>query len=179
MIMKIKKLELMDFSVFKKAEIEFSDGINVFIGENATGKSHLLKLLYCILKANEKAENGWHKITGIETLLPQKLIGIFRPDKDGIGRLVNRKVGRGSGTVQMETDFGEIAFKLTTFGNFSMQHNSLRRSERSLFIPSREAFAMFEGFLAAVEERELSFDDTYRDLCLALSSTRTKGKRLR
>lgn len=176
--MKIQQLELKKISVFKSTTLEFSDGINVFIGENATGKSHLLKLLYCILKANEKSENGGHKITSLETLLPLKLVRTFLPDNDAIGRLVNRRVGRGSGTVRLKTDFGEIAFKLTTLGKFTLEQNSLKRSERSLFIPSREAFALFEGFLAAVEERELSFDDTYRDLCLALSSSLTKGPRL-
>lgn len=36
---------------------------------------------------------------------------------------------------------------------------------------------MFEGFVQAYEERELSFDETYRDLCVQLSGSQLRGKR--
>jgi len=44
--MAVKKIEIKDFNIFKDFELEFSPGINVFIGENGTGKTQLLKLLY-------------------------------------------------------------------------------------------------------------------------------------
>ncbi|MEK7257758.1 MAG: AAA family ATPase, partial [Bacteroidota bacterium] len=43
---KIKRLELENFTCFGKVGMDFSPGINVFIGENGTGKTHLLKVLY-------------------------------------------------------------------------------------------------------------------------------------
>ena len=46
----IKTLKLSNFTVFKEAELEFSPGLNVIVGENGTGKSHLLKLAYTILR---------------------------------------------------------------------------------------------------------------------------------
>jgi energy-coupling factor transporter ATP-binding protein EcfA2 len=178
--MKIKQLTLQKFCAFEQASLEFSSGLNVFIGENATGKSHLLKLLYSILKANEKAEkNGSSKATGLETLLAQKLIGVFRPHEDALGRLVYRRVGRGSGAVEMKADSADLRFTVSTLGNLAIQRNTLPSTQRCIFVPSREAFAMYEGFLAAIESRELSFDDTYRDLCLALSAAPSKGKRLK
>ena len=45
-MMAIKTMKVENFTVFKNMEVEFSPGINVFIGENGTGKTHLLKLLY-------------------------------------------------------------------------------------------------------------------------------------
>lgn len=42
----IKKLIMNNYTLFEKQAIEFDDGINVFIGENGTGKTHILKLLY-------------------------------------------------------------------------------------------------------------------------------------
>jgi len=48
--MAVQKIAINNFTVFKKTEIEFCDGINVFIGENGTGKTHLLKLIYLICK---------------------------------------------------------------------------------------------------------------------------------
>jgi predicted ATPase len=44
--MAIKSIDIENFTVFEKVQIDFSPGINVFIGENGTGKTHLLKLLY-------------------------------------------------------------------------------------------------------------------------------------
>jgi predicted ATP-dependent endonuclease of OLD family len=42
---KISRLELENFTCFAKAEMDFSSGINVFIGENGTGKTHILKAM--------------------------------------------------------------------------------------------------------------------------------------
>ena len=44
--MAIQTITIDNFTVFKKLKIEFCSGINILIGENGTGKTHLLKLLY-------------------------------------------------------------------------------------------------------------------------------------
>ena len=46
--MAIKKIAIENFTVFNKIEINFCDGVNVLVGENGTGKTHLLKLLYTL-----------------------------------------------------------------------------------------------------------------------------------
>lgn len=46
--MSIDKLTLKNISVFEELNIEFSKDVNVLIGENGTGKTHLLKILYTI-----------------------------------------------------------------------------------------------------------------------------------
>ena len=57
--MAIQKLTVENFTVFEKMEIEFCDGVNVFIGENGTGKTHLLKVLYAtLLDPNNRYEAG-------------------------------------------------------------------------------------------------------------------------
>lgn len=48
--MAINKIKIENFTVFDKLEMDFCDGINVFIGENGTGKTHLLKVLYSTFK---------------------------------------------------------------------------------------------------------------------------------
>jgi len=44
--MPIRSVELKNFTVFENLKCEFSPGVNIFIGENGTGKTHLLKALY-------------------------------------------------------------------------------------------------------------------------------------
>ena len=45
----IQKLSAENFTALKEAHLDFADNLNVFIGENGTGKTHILKLLYAIL----------------------------------------------------------------------------------------------------------------------------------
>jgi AAA15 family ATPase/GTPase len=44
----LAKLIFSDFSLFSRLELRFIDGLNVIIGENSSGKSHLLKLAYVV-----------------------------------------------------------------------------------------------------------------------------------
>lgn len=44
--MKIRSLELQNFRNYDKMKIEFSDGINIFYGDNAQGKTNLLEAIY-------------------------------------------------------------------------------------------------------------------------------------
>lgn len=46
----LKRLQIRDFTVFASADFEFSKGLNVIVGTNGTGKSHVLKLGYAVLK---------------------------------------------------------------------------------------------------------------------------------
>ena len=46
--MSINNIYITNFSVFNDLKIEFCKGINVIIGENGTGKTHLLKFMYAL-----------------------------------------------------------------------------------------------------------------------------------
>ena len=48
--MKIKTLRLKNFMIFKENEIDWSKNINIICGENSTGKTTLLKVMYSMLK---------------------------------------------------------------------------------------------------------------------------------
>ncbi len=47
----LERLTLSRFTAFEDATLSFSRGVNVFIGANATGKTHVLKLAYSLLRA--------------------------------------------------------------------------------------------------------------------------------
>ena len=44
--MKIEKLKLINYRNYKELEIDFYDGINIFYGENAQGKTNILESIY-------------------------------------------------------------------------------------------------------------------------------------
>ena len=59
--MNVKKLTLNNFMLFEDAEIDWARNINIICGENSTGKTTLLKVMYSVLKplskGNKEAAN--------------------------------------------------------------------------------------------------------------------------
>ena len=82
---KLKRIEIENYTVFKQCQLNFNSGINVFIGDNGTGKTHLMKLLYSACQSASSSVSFSDKIA--RTTLP---------DKCDISRLIIRqKVNKG------------------------------------------------------------------------------------
>ena len=83
-------LHIQNFTVFQDARFDFSPGLNVIIGDNGTGKTHVLKLGYLFCRA-------WPDLTGkrlhisqqrAETYLDERFANLFRvPD---LGMLIRQ-----------------------------------------------------------------------------------------
>lgn len=180
--MSVASLSLKEFTVFENAEFAFSPGLNVLIGANATGKSHVMKVLYSVLKVKANGADPAAsprpspEITAIK--LQEKLQGVFRPDEKRIGRLVKRARGRDHAEVALKWKGTEFAFEVTTLDKLALRRDTLPTITSCLFMPTRELLSMYPGFIAAYEGRELEFDETYYDLSVALSATPLRGPRL-
>lgn len=177
--MKIHSANIRNFTVLQSAEFSFSSGVNVILGRNGTGKSHLLKLLYGLVKVLPSGLSEHHS-QAFKREFAVKVSGLFRPDDNAIGRLVTRSVGRSSAAVSVMTDQGGIEFRLTSPGNLHLDRLEASTDSESpaVFIPSREVLAIYEGFVQAYESRQLAFDETYRDICVLLSGAALRGPRL-
>ncbi|WP_052700400.1 AAA family ATPase [Methylocucumis oryzae] len=81
----IDQLAVRNFTVFKEAELRFSPGLNVIIGENGTGKTHLLKLAYMFSNLWRDLIKGSGFITEqkVERYAADKLRNVFKTDKIG------------------------------------------------------------------------------------------------
>jgi len=181
--MKLTELRLTNFSVVRQGTFAFSPQINVFLGRNGAGKSHVMKLLYSMLRAHREVSQK-PVPADVAPALKSKLVGVFRPDEAAVGRLVSRGTGRKTASVVLEAAHSpkssalECKFTVSTLGRVAVGATSFPRMQPSVFLPSREALAMYEGFVQAYEDRELSFDETYRDLCVQLSGAQLRGPRL-
>lgn len=91
----IKSLYLNSFTCFEECNLAFCKGINVFIGRNCTGKTHIMK---CLAASMTKDKFG--------DLFTEKLLGYFKPDT--LGHLVY-KYGSGSASVKIALESGELA----------------------------------------------------------------------
>lgn len=109
----------------------------------------------------------------------EKLLGYFKPDT--LGHLVYKYgSGSGSASVKIALESGELA---CTFG----EKASLAKSDNNtyidqphfIYIPPREMFSLFEGFISLYEKREISFDETYLDLAKTMDVVPLKNDALK
>lgn len=185
----LKSLNIKNFTLFADAKIEFSPGLNVIIGENNTGKSHLLKLAYTVAaiwyeaaiehqnipgKISSKGSKSWW-----QRRLAEKLVGIFKPDK--LGHLFHRDGRRQKAQIEAEI-FAPTHQRL----KFAFSANAQKEVEilqtplefpptPPILLPNKEVLSFYPGFIKLYEDRELTVDETYLDLCKALSGFLLKG----
>ena len=180
----LKSLNVRNFTVFPEADLHFAKGLNVIVGENGTGKTHLLKLPYAVMSmsANEgRTRFGRPTKTLLQTRIAEKVVNVFRPE-DRIGRLARRQKGRSRCEVKLEfrKPRASIAF------SFASQNISEVIIDRSLsqwradwpvFLPTRELLTIYPGFVSLYETHHLEFDETWRDTCVLLGAPTLKGPR--
>ena len=53
----VKKIAIRNFTVFSELDLEVCNGINVLIGVNGTGKTHLLKGIYAVCEVLDKEKD--------------------------------------------------------------------------------------------------------------------------
>jgi hypothetical protein len=178
--MPVKSLELDQFGPFGSVKIDLVPGVNVLLGANGTGKTFAIKALYAVTKGlSGEGSLG----ASPREALRAKLAGVFRPDEGDIRRLVSRVQGRAKGRIRVDfDDRSPVRLTISTEGSNPISSLALQRTEPTvegpaLFLPSREVLAMYEGFVAAYQQRELSFDETYYDTAVALSAAALRGRR--
>lgn len=84
----IGALRVMQFTVFTDAKFAFSQGLNVIVGDNGTGKTHVLKLAYLFGRAWPDLGAKKLRVTKprAETYLTERLAGLFRVSN--LGQLI-------------------------------------------------------------------------------------------
>lgn len=170
--MAIKKVSLENFTVFDDLEIEFSPGINVLVGENGTGKTHIMKVLYSACQAVRRDVSFSHK-----------LVRVFKPDNLNINRLASRK-GKGvSTTIKVSTKTATISAAFSTkTKKWDAEVNNEDKWERQLgdltstFIPAKEILSNAWNLEAAVDKNNVDFDDTYVDIVTSAKIDISKGR---
>lgn len=80
--MTLRKLKVANFTVFNDLDVSFGSGMNVVIGANGAGKSHLLKLAYAISAASYQAKQESRTTEqAFSALLEEKIMDVFRADQ--------------------------------------------------------------------------------------------------
>jgi len=183
------RADIKNFTLFSAASLEFSPNLNVFVGENSTGKTHLLKLIYSVLAVASEGGKKPSQPTPTKTLyqvqLAEKLINVFRPET--LGRLARRKQGRERCDIALQFNDQDldIAFSFATQSKSEVAIETLPKSWGDVapaFFPTRELLTIYPNFLPVYEGHYLEFEETWRDTCALLGALLQKGpkeKRIR
>ena len=182
----LKSLEVRSFTAFPQARLDFAKGLNVIVGENGAGKTHLLKLPYAVMamSAEEGRRRGSRPPTKsfLQPQTAEKLVNVFRPE--GLGRLVHRR--QGGGRCEVDLRFSEpgtsvrFSFARQSQSEVVVDHSpSAWRNRTPVYLPTRELLTIYSGFVSLYETHHVEFDETWRDTCLLLGAPTVKGSRER
>ncbi len=180
----LESLRMENFTVFRSVDLKFAKGLNVIVGANGSGKTHLLKLPYAVMAVSAEEGKKRHerptKIT-LQEKLADKLFGVFRPE-ERLGRLVHRQQGRNLCTVEIALDppGTSLAFHFSSLAESKVSIEKTPtawQDKPPVFVPTRELLTLYPGFVALYESRHLEFDETWRDTCLLLGEPTIKGRR--
>jgi energy-coupling factor transporter ATP-binding protein EcfA2 len=168
----IERLELRNLTVFSSLKLELSPKINVIIGENGTGKTHLLKAAYGLCAGAPLFKNTPEiSDADLEAALTAKLVRLFKPLDDKLGKM--RRQGANDQAYLSALFAGGQKIAAT----FSYNSRALAIQDRTnyhqvqaeaVFIPTKEVLSFMKGFNSLYEKYGLSFDQTYQDICLLL-----------
>ena len=181
----LKALHIENFTAFPKADLEFGKDLNIIIGENGSGKSHLLKLAYVpiALSAARHPEGGgdfFFTPQALPSNLAHKFQTVFRPE--GLWRLVRRRQGRSKCRLAYHFDSQalDMSFTFSSVERTSVTLETTpkaRIEKRPVFLPTRELLSIYPGFVSLYETTQLEFPETWRDTCILLGAPLARGPR--
>ena len=162
----IEQIKLERFTAFESLTLPFSSGVNLFVGENGTGKTHLLKAVYaaCDFSKNQKS-------------LADKVNRVFLPSGEQIGRLVKRKSTSTTGSFEVTRRVESLAKSITLKLSISNHTKEPAKTTisgahklwqehpiESVYIPVKDMMANAPGFRSLYNLRHIHFEEIYADI---------------
>ena len=157
--MPLTEVKMINFTAFEHLEVEFSLGINVLVGGNSTGKTHLMKVCYAACDVSKTGD-----------LFTDKLSRVFLPSGRDLRRLVKRQKGINRARVEVSQENGtlRVSFSNNARAAISVSTGGVSDWEQapieSVYIPVKEVLSNGPGFLSLYAARDIHFDETYADI---------------
>ena len=176
---KISRLELTNFTCFSEASFEFRSGINVFIGENGTGKTHILKLLYAMANNGRKeyinfplpSQPTAHKLMRVAFAISD----YFNKQRFSLQELWRQQSKKSLLKIYLFINKNNKIFISSTNSGSSYNMDSdyvnpdeILPNKSILFLPPNEMISWSKGFINLYQNKEVGFEKIYYDLALAL-----------
>jgi predicted ATPase len=157
--MTLSRIRFNRFTAFDELDLILSPGVNVFIGTNGTGKTHLMKVAYAACD-----------ITKTQLGFAEKLMRVFLPSGGAIGRLVKRQGTSATGAAavyrgehRLRVSFSNHT-KLPESASVTGAKSWLLKPIESVYIPVKEMLSNGPGFRSLYAHREVHFEEVYADI---------------
>ena len=155
----ITRIRLSNFTAFRELDFKPSPGINVLIGANGTGKTHLMKTAYAACHVSKTSDS-----------FAEKLVRVFLPSGRRIGRLARRQQGHARCRARIQRGSAEIDISFT--GRTRVPKSAkvvgikawAQNPVDSIYIPVKEMLANAPGFRSLYTQREIHFEEIYSDI---------------
>jgi len=162
-----KTLGLQNFTTFRDAHFEFvGRGINVFVGENGTGKTHAMKVLFSWMLCQsfkDARDLGFTKT----------LLRVMQAES--VDRLVRHKAATHRAALHFGYGDRVVEEALHATGSSFRgipEEQTIQGVERPVFIPAIEMMSHTKRFGDTYDTYELDFDWTVRDIVRLLNIKR-------
>ena len=176
----IAEFKMENFGINHRISWKNLARINILIGENGSGKTSILKMLYAVLRALETNKKG-NERRPLPAILADKLYWTFQVEK--LGELVTKSAAEPM-RIHVLVDGKSLDFEFGADTNVTIKRISTEFDEAweksTIFIPAKEVLSLFQIMLKSREQDNLlGFDDTYLDLARALGIPAQRGKNSR
>ena len=164
--MALTRVELEQFTAFAMLKLDLCRGINVLIGANGTGKTHLMKVCYAACDVSRSPADDFVR----------KLVGVFMPSGRSPGRLVRQQPGADGeaairvwrGALKLNASFRSPF--LLDFSMFAAADPDRQMEEwasepvECVYVPVKEMLSNGPGFRSLYSKREVHFEEVYNDI---------------
>jgi ABC-type lipoprotein export system ATPase subunit len=184
----LHRMAIKNLTVFPDLNLEFARNLNVIVGENGTGKTHLLKIAYTALAVSSEQRRRMTdppsppSQRALEVRLADKLVSVFRPEQ--LGHLVHQRPGRDSKDCEVTTHFDkqnlDIGFRFSANAESEVEVSQAPTAwleTPPAYLPTRELLTIYPNFVAVYENHYLNFEETWRDTCILLGALLERGPR--
>ena len=155
-------IRLERFTAFEHLDLDLNAGINVFMGANGTGKTHLLKVAYAACECTRMKPDSMTEVS-----VHEKLVQIFLPSGGDIGRLIKHPRGDRSGSIEVRREDRRICIpvfddvqRFASLDDVGWSNSIIA----SVFIPAKEMLSHAPGFRSLYAYREIQFEEIYADI---------------
>jgi len=151
--MAITKIKVENLTVFEEMEMDIDANVNVIIGENGTGKTQLLKMIYASWIVENKIFEEIFKVKTNDLIrskdFERSSVNILRDDESTFYKMCK---GGWERKFYSTIDSAKKVHKIDAF------------IEKIVFIPAKDMLTHSPGFLSLIRERKMPFDETLVDI---------------
>lgn len=171
----ISEVNIRNFGQIREFHTDQFSNLNLFIGENGTGKTTLLKAMYASAKTMEQYHRG-DSIRSTSEILSEKMRWVFQAEK--LKALVTKGEKSLSFSIVNNNESFDFGFSDSAEVKIiNVTEKVTKTNANSVFIPAKEVLSLFSVILRAREVEGLfGFDDTYYDLVKALQIRPHRGR---